>query len=361
MNSADLGRLDHLQALRGLAAMLVVLFHLTRSTEHYLGAPFMKGVFGFGWAGVELFFVLSGFLMVATQWGKTPSLGQWGEFIRRRFIRIVPLYLAVTLTVLPFHLFLGVGEAYKQDPGVILRSLLLLPQAPGQFPLVTVGWSLSHEVLFYLVFSLMLLLPPWGFRAIFGAWCLATVSVILFPVEALQQTSLRFLLSPYNLDFALGCAAAFIMLTHRRGGYWALGLGGLAFLGLGIISNMGGLSQLEASSSLLFASAAMLVIFGAAGVDLTRRFKVPRFLLLLGDASYSLYLTHVMVLNVALFAVEALLAPTGGLAFGLSLVVLALTVLVGIAVYHWVERPLIEGLRIRFLRRRTPPTVVLNP
>jgi peptidoglycan/LPS O-acetylase OafA/YrhL len=345
-------KLEHIQVLRGVAALLVVLFHLTVSAEAYLGATFLNGFFSFGWAGVELFFVLSGFIMVAVHRGQQPSRASWSAFILKRLIRVYPIYLGVTLAVLPVYVFSHVGDAYKRDLGVILKSLFLIPQDPGLFPVVSVGWSLSHEMLFYLVFSLTFVLPRRVFRGVFGAWGLAIALALVLPGMSGFSLASHFLLSPYNLEFFFGAACAAVLMRVRRHGRPLLFTGAMLFMGLGLASNLGWLASLQTRISLLFAAAAMLIVLGAASLDAVRASNLPKTLLLLGDASYSVYLTHGFVINLALFGVEKLLAPQGAMIQGVSLVVLVLAVAFGCAFYLWVERPLIEALRKRLLARR---------
>jgi peptidoglycan/LPS O-acetylase OafA/YrhL len=345
-------KLEHIQVLRGVAALLVVLFHLTGSAEAYLGTSFLNGFFDFGWAGVELFFVLSGFIMVAVHRGQQPSRAKWSEFILKRLIRVYPIYLGVTLAVLPVYVFSHVGDAYKRDLGVILKSLFLIPQDPGRFPVVSVGWSLSHEMLFYLVFSLTFVLPKRVFRGVCGAWGLAIALALFLPGISGVPVASHFLLSPYNLEFVFGCACAAVLMRVRRHGWPLLLTGTLLFMGLGLANNLGGLAALQTRISLLFAAAAMLIVLGAASLDAARSSRLPKVLLLLGDASYSVYLTHGFIINLAFFGVQKLLAPQGAMIQGISLVVLALAVALGCAVYLWVERPLIEALRTRLLARR---------
>lgn len=145
--------IEGLQILRGLAVLCVTLYHLS----HFLSYKPAAVVLDFGACGVDIFFVLSGFLMVHTTQIKQISAG---NFLINRFSRIAPLYWLITF----FYVFIycfgfrPVGLIDLEYP-YILKSLLFIPFKRGLFvePIVSLGWTLNYEIYFYVLFSISLL------------------------------------------------------------------------------------------------------------------------------------------------------------------------------------------------------------
>src|SRR5947209_976295 len=128
-----LGRLHNIQYLRGIAALGVVAFHAALTA----GVPFRMGAFG-----VDIFFVISGFLMVAI----TNVNSRQAPFLRDRIVRVVPLYWIATLVV-----YLA-DRRYTSGPDQLVSSLMFIPRghsadAPWFFPVLNVGWTLNYEML----------------------------------------------------------------------------------------------------------------------------------------------------------------------------------------------------------------------
>ena len=160
MTSPGHDKLLGIQFCRGLAAILVVLYHAGRmlALPQYLGHIALGGFFNFGNAGVDFFFVLSGFIIFFVHEkdiGRPESLLAYAW---SRVTRIYPIYWLVTALVL-VEIALRPGPK-DVDPGYLISSLLLLPQP--QEPVLGVGWTLVHEMLFYLVFAVAVLSRRFG-------------------------------------------------------------------------------------------------------------------------------------------------------------------------------------------------------
>jgi peptidoglycan/LPS O-acetylase OafA/YrhL len=141
-----------IQALRGIAALMVVLFHL-RIVEGKYGQDgnLLGAMFAYADSGVDLFFMLSGFVMTSIAAGSYGSPRNAGDFLARRGWRVLPLYWFYTTLVVALMLLMpGMANSAYQDQS-ILASYLLWPQA--QLPLLTVGWTLIHEAFFYLLMA----------------------------------------------------------------------------------------------------------------------------------------------------------------------------------------------------------------
>jgi len=161
-------RLSSIQALRGIAALLVLVFHIAEIQRSVIGTGpdtiWLSGWWNGGYSGVDLFFVISGFIMVYVTQNKAGSWRHSLQFLYARIVRIYPVWWVFSgIMALYFWQAYGVPadiERANISGGLgayLLRSVLLLPQAA--VPVLGLGWSLIHEVYFYLVFALILCVP----------------------------------------------------------------------------------------------------------------------------------------------------------------------------------------------------------
>ena len=293
-------KLRSIQVLRGLAACAVVLLHAVPEGSQAIGAR------GFGAAGVDLFFVISGFIMANVAKDRSAL-----EFLRDRLWRIYPLWW---VAVLPWIFMVPRG------PTAVLSSLTLWPVYAGGYyvPVLKVGWTLSFELLFYLGMTL----------AIARGAALPLLAYGLFLVGALATSSplMHFAGSPMTLEFLMGVVIAGLPRRAVLGLLVPAGIGLLALTSpaIGDVD-----STLHPSWALwraiLWGCPAALVVWGALSLEPMfgrRLFDVP---VAIGDASYSIYLFHPLV------------------AFGLALpwmVRLFLAIAVGWAMHLLVERRL---------------------
>lgn len=327
-----------IQYLRGLAAFGVLIFHLAERAG---------GAFGAGAAGVDIFFVISGFIMwMVTQPRQTSA---W-TFLSRRVQRIAPLYWGVTLVVVGVAtLAPGAFPAMAPNLEQVLKSLLFIPYRDPTgliAPLVIPGWTLNYEIFFYLLFALTLLAP-----ARFRPWLLSAALIILValgPLGPTQNPVWATYTNPLLLEFGagvwLGCAWTGGWSPSRMscGLMIATGLAGLAasaYFGL----------EVDQARALLWGGPAVLIVAGAVGLE--RRCAMPRWsiLHLLGDASYSLYLVHGLAISatVRILAAADLASPAMIVVCGMAAALAA-----GLITYHLAERPLSNLLRARSRRSR---------
>ncbi|MFC0242359.1 acyltransferase family protein [Rhodopseudomonas telluris] len=286
--------IETLQIGRAFAALAVVLFH----TETTLGLPKYLGheifpLFGPGEAGVYYFFVLSGFVMVTAH---ARDLGRNDvvlPFLWKRFRRIYPaLWVVLTSQAVLFLLIPQDRIATAELPWVIVKDFLILPW--GGPSLLSVEWTLRHEILFYAAFAIILLAPSW--RWIVTGAGLAAISMGLF---ATMPEPLDRLLSGYNLLFGFGIGAA---LLYRRNAVpkpcVVLALGLAIFLSNWSALVMG-IYEKSIAVVWIYGVGAALTIAGAAALERGSGFTAPPFVRLLGDASYAIYLVHYPVVSVA--------------------------------------------------------------
>lgn len=196
--------LKGIQALRGLAAVGVILFHIRLWEAKNLAHPVSPNWFGVGEAGVDLFFVISGFIMAFIQPTVIDSTRSWLRFLIHRFSRVFPPLWLVLLVLLPVYwLRPGLFNNYCHNRVELMRSFLLLPQ--DQLPLLAVAWTLVHEVYFYLVVSMILRCSPrarWG--AGLGWFVVVAVGFTGFGHQLGTCRSLQLIFSPFSLTFLLG-------------------------------------------------------------------------------------------------------------------------------------------------------------
>ena len=344
-----------IQYLRGLAAMLVLASHalLYPLVGHHLAFSRL------GWLGVILFFVISGFIMVAvTGEGRFSAL----DFLRRRFIRVVPMYWGATLLAAGLALF--APQLFKTtvyDGAELVMSLLFIPfynpVSEGIHPLYKLGWTLNYEVFFYVCFALLAFLGA-GARVVWltvAFTALALAGAIFQPQPAIPQFYTSFM----PLAF---CAGAWLGLATLRGRVgtlpnmviYAAAIIGLAAFVEGFVWDRGLMEDGMAFLGFL--------IFASALVLLAVRFepKLPRIKLLerIGDASYSIYLVHIYEVAILSGIAFKLLDPQNLWAdyFVASVSIVGGTV-AGLIVYTIVEKPLL-GLFSGWFGKRTPKPVV---
>ncbi len=287
-------RLGNIQSLRGLAALMVVFSHLLVMEGKYATHGLLGAWAHLGLAGVDIFFAISGFIMVYVSMRMDQGPKAWAEFLFARITRIYPLYWLISFAVLmvfllrPDLVFSSVGG----QPDII-KSFLLWPE--NRPPLLIVGWTLIHEMGFYLVFALSLLFSRKYLLPFLLLW-LALLTLGLFLGFNWHGPELAILFSPLSYEFLAGALAGWLFVQVKgRAARPALILGVIAFAfagGLLIQKGLAAFGQFGLRASLMAIPCALLV-YGLAGL----RTPLPLTSQRLGDWSYALYLTHVLSLS----------------------------------------------------------------
>jgi exopolysaccharide production protein ExoZ len=345
---SNIKQLNGIQYLRGLAALLVVAEHanVVIGLPKYFDKQAIPFEFYGGPAGVDLFFVVSGFIIAYITLEPSslhPRVGI-GDFLWRRFARIVPF---LWLCVAGYAALRFVGRDGSFESGPYLRAVTLFPIGPVN---PSQAWTLRHELLFYLVFSCAF----WrsGPRLVLvGAWML---SPILFfstfgPARPTAEYELLgFAFSRLNLLFGFGFA---VSLAYLRRPQWFVGsvsdgmplLTGLCGLYLALFILIA-YSHLNTADVLLAGVGAGLILCVALRV---RAGPEPglfdRAGHALGDASYAIYLTHGAVIS-AVLGVWSRLAPNTSVLLVL-LVCISGSLAIGIFIHQYVERPMVRRLQ----------------
>ena len=339
-------RIVSIQVCRGLAAVVVVLAHLNNIEWKYFGTHALHGM-QFGALGVDLFFVISGVVISMVTAGKFAQPRAAVRFLYHRFARVYPVYWVYSAIVLAAFLYdplwINASAGHHVE---IVRSLLLIPS--GLPMLLMQGWTLSFEVYFYLVFFVLLLavperVVPW----VLGLWAMALVLIAARgfepsgPVAALVTSS-------DILEFLAGCL---VFRLYRRSRLHpafgvAMVLASLLWL-LGVVwwtrvhfGNEEKLFEFNAPLRVLcYGVFSALFLFGLMEMERTRIVRFARGLAAVGDWSYSIYLCHLILLELVARTTVRFVPGMG--IWGAATICLPLVLMVGWLSFHYVERPLI--------------------
>jgi exopolysaccharide production protein ExoZ len=339
--SGESDRLQSIQALRAVAALMVVVYHATRlAVDRVDGLPDTV-VWKSGEAGVDIFFVISG-LVMGIAYHRTGSQ-DWRAFLKRRLIRIVPMYwIATSLKLLPLLAVPALALHSRFDLWHAVSSYLFIPArnpAGGIFPLLWVGWTLNFEMLFYALFTAALAL-----RAPLLPFLATTIG--LLALAGLWRTGdwpapLR-LLDPLLLEFLCG-----LWLASK--------------LAKGLV-----IPRMACVMILLIASACILIAPESTDESVTRalvwglpafaivaavaslRWSPPQWLLELGNASYAIYLFHGFVMT-ATGALLKRIEFSHALLLLCSIGSVVFSAFLGVAVFKYVETPILRRLNSWFL------------
>lgn len=329
-------KIRSLQALRAYAAISVMLghgileFHATNGTA----MPFNEFPLI---AGVDIFFVLSGFVMFHTSEAMFGQPGAVLEFWRRRFIRLVPLYWLFTSLMVAVLLSLGNHVRSTQfDLWNIISSYIFIPsERPGGriAPILSLGWTLNYEMFFYLMFGMFLSFDKrkgvMGLILVFAAFAMAVslhdpgIAALRFwgnsiIFEFIAGMLLGVLRNRWNLQKSLPfCFTIFAL--------------GLAILILG--------SDLPVPRFVKGGIPAALMVYAALALPMHVDRKIPDWLVLLGDSSYALYLSHRFVLRAVTMLFSAASIGSGNAVYLYALTTLIGSISLSILVYKFIESP----------------------
>jgi peptidoglycan/LPS O-acetylase OafA/YrhL len=344
------GTFQGIQALRFIAALLVVVTHSTFYAHERLSASIP--VWNDGVVGVRVFFVISGFVMVASTTSLTGTADGWKYFSMRRVIRIVPMYWMATTVKLFTMLVLPAAVLHSAlDPGKVVLSYLFLPSrnADGAVePLLGVGWTLVFEMFFYAVFALALLVRANVVYLTGGVLILMASGSLL---RGANWPAWAVYFDPIVLYFLVGMLIAKLTLDLRARRWLAPAV--LALLAAGILfmvihpdidgSLNNRLFEMLAVSALVLAVAWLEPLIGR---------RIPKFAVYLGAASYSLYLFHPLIAP-AVPEVLVRLGVTNGVAS--VLISIAAALIATTLIYRFVELPVTAWLqsRVPYVNRRS--------
>lgn len=325
-----------IQYLRAIAALLVVLHH-ARNPTAWLFNP-LEQFHGFA-RGVDIFFVISGFIMAAIGAKESPS-----EFAKKRLIRVAPIYwMGTILVTMQIGLKLGFDKDLIQH---FLLSLSFVPHLNHEgeiFPILIPGWTLNYEMFFYGIFCLCLLTKQ-PVRICFLALLSLTALGLLHPMSApapVVYTNVK--LTEFAAGLLLGAYRHTIVKKPWLAALMPVGIGTLF---------------LSHHWAMTTAGALMIVASALAAEKFTKTFAPLKAL---GDASYFLYISHPFAIGVS-YKLWSKVPLTGAWQFvDFLATAIILSCAVGILGHFIIEKPLTRFLQRKFVQKRSRPSPSTNP
>jgi peptidoglycan/LPS O-acetylase OafA/YrhL len=335
MMARNTGRLEWVEACRAAAALLVVVYHANRLFVKAGGTEPLGRLVHFGHAGVDLFFVISGFIILHVHRNDIGQPAALARYVSRRVTRLFPIYWVALLA----RIVLAAVAGHAVGAGRILEELVPYPTDADR--LIGVAWSLEYELVFYLLFG-VLILHRWVGWAVFGAWFLLVVGAAVSGAALAVPQAWYFV---YDLEFFLGMAVAWAVGRWPvRDAGWLAALGIVGFVATGLAEDWDWLDGYGPWARVAYGVSGAGIVMGAA---LAARVRPWAWIRQLGGASYSIYLFHLPIITMVwqIWSRAGAAAPVLGC---LGSVVVAVLVSVGIS--RMVEYPLMRMAR-RLLSR----------
>lgn len=359
-------KLESLQALRGVAALLVLLFHYRfyLRGDNQSGTTIWDALFGWGIIGVDIFFIISGFIMVYTTQHYMQGCSSAKRFLLNRAIRIIPLYYFGLLVAFLFGGAMSIFH-YPDKVQNLLSALTFTVYKTSVTPhyiddggMYNIRWTLNYEIYFYLAFALCLMMK----HRILALICWGGLMTCVIPALAgfqptlsvqgydFQTPTIAFITNPLLLEFLIGVLAGYIYLQLKRrvvsvklpliSSVIAIGL--LCYIFFGVYS--GSIRALNLESTIVLG---LLVLFLTLGEQVLQAY-IPQVLKYVGNISFSLYLLHSPIG----IAVMKQMGPVGQSAFkGIPTILLAtlLSILVAHLTHKYIEVGLTRTLKNKFM------------
>ena len=362
-------KLISLQMLRGIAAFLVLVLHAARAQEFRLAElgvdmseyDVLKRGYEFGGSGVDLFFVLSGFVLVYITRDYKRSTANQGKFLWSRLTRIYSLWwVYVSLMALYFVVSYGMlapDDRASSFGGSVIYYLKSLSLYPSEAVLmIGQGWTLTFEIYFYLIFTAILFLPRKFMAPALCVWAaimlaISTQYIHVFYTESISQLVLSIL----ALEFIAGALAAWLVTTRKPIAPKAILALSLALIATIFIGKISGSDPLKMNRVALYTLPFAGLVYSLSQLEIRAKLRVPKSLAVLGDWSYSLYLGHTLVI-LAVMRIADTLAPFLPALFQIghpgwldNIVVFTICIIgsliaAGIS-YRFIERPLLNVSR----------------
>ena len=334
------------QALRAIAAFLVVAFHAVDSWGHHvLGRPGDQ-IWPNGATGVDIFFVISGLAMVISADRLAGKPAGWRIFVRHRIIRIVPLYWIMTTVKVVAVLVL---------PTLVMRTRLDVPYVAGSYfflpvrdsvghlmPVLPVGWTLTYEMLFYMLVALAIALRV-QVLAVAGP---ALGAFVLMPIVGGSEGFANTIAAEFVFGILIG-------VSIKRGIRMPFPVAASA-LGVGFAIILTGPVVTGTLRPVTWGLPAACIVAGAVMLEERLSALIPRRLLDAGNASYSICLMHPFVIPM-IYIIVSRTVPGALWLPGIIALSLVASAAVGRLGFVWVERPLLSWLR----QSSAAPTVAI--
>ena len=354
-------KLYSIQIIRAIAAFMVVVHHMFLfSVEN--GLTRIK--YEFGAIGVDIFFVISGFVIFLSISNKKHSISSSIDFIKNRVMRIYPMYWIVTMLYMFHPAFMNFNMLGTSS---IVKSMMLIPMHHINnwvTPFVMQGWTLYFELYFYITAGLLLIMLD-GRRTVNAIGIIFLLLILLGNSIDKSNAAVSVATNPLVAEFILGLTVGKIYIRKAS----ATNLEGVALLGASVVwlllakryylGDMDYSMMPPSTRVLAWGVPSALIVLGLLVVEMANRGMArwkSRVVLMGGDISYSVYLTHYAVFK--LFSGAALMAWASGSVVGkiaLMVMWIVITIVVSIVAYWFVERPLMNFVKKTSGLRTAPP------
>ena len=338
--------LELLQVARGLAAILITAKHALYEVEQVSSSGFQSPYYGYYVLAIDIFFVLSGFIMIYTNQDKN-SVKDAVDFIVRRIIRIVPLYWFYTFLLLAVAFVIPqVLDKAEFVPLDFLKSLFFVPYvntAGDLQPFLAVGWSLNYEMYFYLVFAVFLMFPGVRMLLFMSAYYLFTVYLLphILPDGVIEGFYTRFIV----LEFLVGAWIGYLFINNirlpERLKWPAIALAAFTVIPVFIPDVFQDITGMGYSRFM-----ASIIIIGCLALPRgIEDIRVPQILKMSGDSSYTVYLSHAFFIGGVTQVILFLGLEPYINAWILFILVMLACVIGGWIFYLLFELPMIRGIK----------------
>lgn len=279
-----------INAFRGVAMILVVLYHATQIIKgHYQIGPFY-GLFSFGFSGVHMFFVLSGFIIYYIHAKDVGKPREYSSFLKKRFVRIYPIYWIILLI---YSLFLLYNQKIRVDEIIQNIFLVKIPMVR----VIPVSWTLYFAVFFYFLFS-FLILNKW-----IGYFMMCLWVTMVFVINVFNIHNPFFYFHKYSTLIVIGLVASFLAkkMSHlenkNKFSLISFSAGIILFGSTATYCYIYNIIDWDLwSVTLGFGLASGLLMMVVLSDAFEKFFKRQKILNLLGNASYTIFLLHYPIL-----------------------------------------------------------------
>lgn len=350
-NVMPMPKIDGLEVLRGLAALVVLLHHALATIQlpWTYNRTFFWDFFSTGQFGVDIFFVLSGFIIFYTNPRDGKSAKEILKYGLKRTARIYSIYWIICLAFIPLVLLIPSASGNNPDPSAanILQSVFLFPYETS--PMLVVAWTLKFEIMFYVLYVPFLIAREWGW--ILWSSIAASASIVAVTGTDIGNVWIEQILSLRTIEFLLGGLVCIIVkkrLPAKPTLWIAMGTFGLLLVAI-LELNYG--REFLVVNYLYYACAASFLVFGLVGLEWkgARGMISNRKLVALGSYSYSIYLVHYPVQQLLTKIALKITGPSPGdiVVMGVFVFVVVTSLFAGIVFSRMIEFPI-----LRYIKRK---------
>ena len=343
--------INSIQFLRGIAALAVVVHHTGGYIKRYFEPTVLWGdYFSIGFGGVDLFFVISGFIIHFTSEKYLDKPSKLGEYLKKRFVRVFPIHwFVLTLLFVSGWLITSVFHrnifsiGYPHTLNAYLQTYSLFPL---HFAINPVTWTLSYELFFYLMFALLIVSKRLWFIPI-SILLVSGYNVYQNYLQdggVAEMTYFKFIFSGYNFEFMLGFLIYQFYEKCKLSNSMSLVL---LIIGLSIFIIFGyEVRDFDNYKRLLiFGFPSAFIVLAMLNLEKNQAISISRFWILLGDASYSLYLIHFPIMLLMNKLPQILgYSFTANQEINYSYFIILTIIISSLIVHKYIEKPLSKSV-----------------